>query len=102
MNHILSTPVPKAAPATLWQGNDTPPLSASDHYQTIYRSEVETPRRLRSEEQRIATVWPGGHTIDPANEARKACFGTSAVYSCLDKQCPVRDTCTKAVSPWRF
>jgi hypothetical protein len=102
MNRIPLTPVPQTAPAASWHGKDPPASNSGDRYGAYGHADAEGARRRRLEEDRVTGIRPGGPVTGPVNTTMKACFGTSAVYSCADRQCPLRARCTRAVSPWRF
>ena len=102
MNRKSLTPIRQTEPSAAWRGKDPPATNTGDHYGTVQPGNVETPHRPRSGEERIVAMRPRDQETDPVNSTVRACFGTSAVYSCTEKQCSLRDRCTRSVSPWRF
>ena len=101
MKRIALTAVRKAGSADSWCSKDSSASNTGAGY-AVRQVDAGTVQRLRSEEHRFAGMWPDVQMTDPVNNAAKACFGTSAVYSCPDMRCPLREKCTRAVSPWRF
>ena len=89
MNRLSSTPLPQVTPAASWRGQG-PPIS------------FDTEQVLRSTSDRKRAASPRAELRGPVNTILKVCYGTSAVYSCEDIQCPLRERCKGSVSPWRF
>ena len=56
------------------------------------KSESEN-RKKHSDDSRI---------LEQLTDKVKDCFKTSFVYSCADRGCPVRGSCKRSVSPWKF
>ena len=102
MNRKSLTPIWQIEPSASWRGKDPLATNTGNRQGTVYPGDVESAQRPRSREERITAMWPRDQLTDPANSTMKACFGTSAFYSCEEKQCPLRDRCARSVSPWRF
>ena len=89
MNRLSSMPLPQAKPAASWC-RQALPIS------------FDTEQGLHSTSDPTRATRPDAELTDPVNTTLKACFATSAVYYCEDRQCLLRDRCKRAVSPWRF
>jgi hypothetical protein len=89
MNRLSSTPLPQVTPVASRRGQG-PPIK------------FDTEQGLRSTSDRTRAAWSRAELRGPVNTIVKACYRTSAVYSCEDIQCPLRERCKGSVSPWRF
>jgi hypothetical protein len=89
MNRLSSMPLPKVTLAALWRGQGSP-------------IGFDTGRSLRSTFDHTRAAWLRAELKGAVNTIQKACYGTSAVYSCEDIHCPLRERCKDSVSPWRF
>jgi hypothetical protein len=89
MRRLSSMPPRRGTPVASWRGQSPP-------------AGFGAVSRFASTNDLTRATRPDAELTDPVNATRKACFGTSVVYSCEDRECPVRERCQRSVSPWRF
>jgi hypothetical protein len=57
---------------------------------------------IKSESENRKKPSDDSRILEQLTDKVKDCFKTSHVYSCVDHRCPVRGSCKRSVSPWKF